>query len=104
MYSKLLTYTLSSSICEWMKKKAKKIVEEKSVVMDDLISQTEAARIRGVTRAAIADLIRRGRLQTVAVAGRPLLRRADVLSYEPGVGGWPKGRSRKDGKESRKGE
>lgn len=79
-----------------MKKKAEKILEEKeSSSMDDLISQTEAAEMRGVTRAAIADLIRRGRLQTVTVAGRPLLRRSDVLSYEAGVGGWPKGKPRK---------
>lgn len=73
-------------------------------MMDDLISQTEAARIRGVTRSAIADLIRRGKLQTVEVAGRPLLRRADILSYEPSVGGWPKGRSRKASRQSGKGE
>lgn len=75
------------------KKKAKNSHEVSGV--DDLISQTEAAQLRGVTRSAIADLIRRGKLQTVEIAGRPLLRRADVLAFEPGVGGWPKGRSRK---------
>ncbi len=79
-----------------MKKKTEKISEEKEQsYMGDLISQADAANLRGVTRAAIADLIRRGRLQTITVAGRPLLRRDDVLNYEPGSGGWPKGRPRK---------
>jgi excisionase family DNA binding protein len=62
--------------------------------MDDLISQTEAAELRGVTKAAIADLIRRGRLQPVMVAGRPLLHRSEVESFEAQQG-WPKGRPRK---------
>jgi excisionase family DNA binding protein len=62
--------------------------------MEDLISQVEAAELRGVSKAAIADLIRRGRLQTVTVAGRPLLRRSDVEKFEPRQG-WPKGKTRK---------
>ncbi len=60
-----------------------------------MISQTEAAQLRGVTRAAISDLIKRGKLQAIVVAGRPLLKRSDVLSYKPESGGWPKGKSRK---------
>lgn len=72
--------------------------------MDELISQTEAAQLRGVTRSAISDLIRRGKLQTVVVAGRPLLRRSEVLSYKPEAGGWPKGKPRKATKQvSKKG-
>jgi excisionase family DNA binding protein len=62
--------------------------------MEDLISQVEAAELRGVSKAAIADLIRRGRLQTITVAGRPLLRRSDVEKFEPHQG-WPKGKTRK---------
>ena len=53
----------------------------------DLISLTQAAEIRGVTMQAIQDLIRRGRLEAVEVAGRRLLRRTDVLNFKPEVGG-----------------
>lgn len=48
----------------------------------DLISQAEAARIRGVTRAAIRDLIRRGRLVSVEVAGRLLVHKSEVERFE----------------------
>lgn len=61
-----------------MSKKAKK----DEGVMSDLISQAEAARIRGVTRAAIRDLIRRGRLRSVEVGGRELVLRSEVESFE----------------------
>jgi excisionase family DNA binding protein len=50
--------------------------------LSDLISQAEAARIRGVTRAAILDLIRRGRLQTISVGGRELVYRSEVEAFE----------------------
>ena len=50
--------------------------------LKDLISQAEAARIRGVTRAAIRDLIRRGRLVPVEVAGRSLVHRGEVERFE----------------------
>lgn len=49
--------------------------------LQDLISQAEAARIRGVTRAAIRDLIRRKRLRSVEVGGRELVYRRDVESF-----------------------
>jgi hypothetical protein len=50
---------------------------------EDLITQAEAAELRGVTTQAINELIQRGRLATVGKYGRQLLRRADVLSFEP---------------------
>jgi excisionase family DNA binding protein len=50
--------------------------------LKDLISQAEAARIRGVTRAAIRDLIRRGRLVSVEVGGRLLVHKSDIDSFE----------------------
>lgn len=50
--------------------------------MSDLISQAEAARIRGVSRAAIRDLIRRKRLRSIAVGGRELVYRTEVESFE----------------------
>lgn len=53
----------------------------KTKAFGDLITQAEAARLRGVTQVAIADLIRRGRLSPVEIAGRKHLRRADVLGF-----------------------
>jgi excisionase family DNA binding protein len=50
--------------------------------MSDLISQAEAARIRGVSRAAIRDLIRRERLSSVSVGGRELVYRSEVEAFE----------------------
>lgn len=61
-----------------MAKKAK----EDETVMSDLISQAEAARIRDVSRAAIRDLIRRGRLRSFNLAGRELVYRSEVESFE----------------------
>lgn len=61
-----------------MSKKLKKDED----VMSDLISQAEAARIRGVTRAAIRDLIRRGRLRSVTVGGRELVYRSEAENFE----------------------
>lgn len=54
------------------------------------ISQAEAARLRGVTRQAIAKLVRAGRLRTLAIGGRLLVCRADVLAFEPRPAGRPK--------------
>jgi hypothetical protein len=58
--------------------------------LEDLISQAEAARLRSVTPVAIVDLIRRGRLQTVEIAGRKLLKRSDVLNFKVRQGGRPR--------------
>jgi hypothetical protein len=49
----------------------------------DWISQAEAARIRGVSQQAIANLISRGRLKTVSAAGRTFLFRSEVEVFEP---------------------
>lgn len=56
----------------------------------DWISQAEAARLRGVTRQAIAKLVRNGRLRTMEVGGRVLVSRADVLAFEPHPAGRPR--------------
>jgi excisionase family DNA binding protein len=60
--------------------------------VEDLISLTEAARLRGVTLSAIQDLIRRGRLSTFSVAGRRLVSRSDVEGFRQAHKG---GRGRK---------
>jgi Helix-turn-helix domain len=59
-----------------------KKVKEDENVMSDLISQAEAARIRGVSRAAIRDLIRRGRLRSFNLAGRELVYRSEIELFE----------------------
>jgi excisionase family DNA binding protein len=47
------------------------------------ISQSEAARLRGVTRAAISALVKRNRLKTLKIGGKNLLNRADIENYQP---------------------
>ena len=51
--------------------------------LSELITPTQAARIRGVTRAAITSLIRRQRLHAIEIAGRPFLRRSEVENFAP---------------------
>jgi hypothetical protein len=50
---------------------------------EDWISQAEAARIRGVSQQAISNLIRRGRLTAITVAGRIVVLRSEVESFVP---------------------
>jgi hypothetical protein len=52
--------------------------------LEDLISQAEAARLRGVSRQAIAQMVVTGRLTVYQVAGRPLLSKKEVLDYKDG--------------------
>jgi excisionase family DNA binding protein len=48
---------------------------------EDLITQAEAARLRGVSLASINELVQRGRLRVVELFGRKLLYRAEVESF-----------------------
>jgi hypothetical protein len=50
-------------------------------VSREYISQAEAARIRGVSEQAIADLIKRGRLTGAKIAGRTLVLRSEVETF-----------------------
>jgi predicted DNA-binding protein (UPF0251 family) len=52
-------------------------------ISKEYISQAEAARFRGVSQQAIANLIRRGKLIAMTVAGRTLVLRSDVESFVP---------------------
>ena len=45
--------------------------------------------MRGVTRQAIAKLVRKGKLTTLQIAGHTLVKRADVEAYQPEPGGRP---------------
>lgn len=59
--------------------------------LHEWVSQSEAARIRGTSRQAIARLVERGRLTTVEVGGRKLVKRSEVMAFDP----LPRGRRRK---------
>ena len=56
----------------------------------DWISQAEAARVRGVSRQAIAKLVRSNRLRTVEIGGHVLIHREDVYNFQPKKAGRPK--------------
>lgn len=57
---------------------------------NDWVSQAEAARMRGVSRQAIARLIRKGRFRVLKIGGKVLLRRLDVKAYESKGAGRPR--------------
>lgn len=57
--------------------------------LDDLISQADAAELRGVSRASINELVKRGRLRSVDIAGKVFLYRSEVKAFEPQSGGRP---------------
>lgn len=54
------------------------------------MSQADAARLRGVSRQAIARLVERGRVRTLTVGGRTFVNRADVQAFEPKPAGRPR--------------
>jgi len=47
------------------------------------VSQAGAAKIRGVTRQAIARLLAKGRFTTLSIGGKVLLKRSEVEEFEP---------------------
>jgi excisionase family DNA binding protein len=57
--------------------------------LEDWISQAEAARIRGVSQERIRQLVQEGRLQSLEVAGRKLVRRSEVEAFVPKPEGRP---------------
>ena len=46
------------------------------------ISQSEAARLRSVSRQAIALLVKKGRFRTLEIGGKVLVHRNDVETYQ----------------------
>jgi hypothetical protein len=60
----------------------------------DLITQKEAAELRGVSLAAIANLVSRGRLTPHEYFGKTLVSKREVEALED-LRGWPKGKARK---------
>jgi excisionase family DNA binding protein len=55
----------------------------------DWISQAEAARLRKVSRQAIALLVKKGRLSVFKIGGRGLVRRKEVVEFTPEPAGRP---------------
>ena len=46
------------------------------------ISQAEAAKLRGVSRQAISELVKRGRITTVVIGKRKLLKRSEIEDFQ----------------------
>jgi excisionase family DNA binding protein len=71
--------------------KAAKIGSQRQPVSDagEWITKAEAARVRGVSRQAIAKLVKKRKLTTLEIAGHTLVKRADVEAYQPEPGGRP---------------
>ena len=83
-------------------KKPSEVIERKT--RGKYISQAEAAGIRGVSKQAIADLIRRARLTAVIVADRTLLIRSEVEAFvpQPRTGRPPKNKTRTNTRNAKK--
>lgn len=56
---------------------------------DEWISQAQAARLRGVSRQAIALLVKKRRLSVLKIGGRLLVLRKDVEEFKPEPPGRP---------------
>lgn len=60
--------------------------------LEDWVSQSEAARLRGTSRQAVRRLVERGRLTVLEIGGRKLVNRLEVMSFDP----MPAGRKPKE--------
>lgn len=58
--------------------------------LSELVSQQEAAKMRGVSTQAIRHLMKHGRLTVIVVGGWKFLFRKEVEAFEPSVGGRPR--------------
>ncbi len=47
------------------------------------ISQAAAARLRHTSRQAVADLVAKGRIATLEIGGKVLVKRSDVEGFKP---------------------
>ena len=63
---------------------------KKDLVENEWLSQSEAARIRGVSPQAIGRLIQKGRFRTLRIGGKVLLNRHEVEKYKPKKTGRPR--------------
>jgi len=65
-------------------------LSKKKINAEDWVSQSEAARIRGVSPQAIGRLIQKGRFRTLEIGGKVLLNRREVETYKPQRTGRPR--------------
>lgn len=63
---------------------------KKKVSLENLISQAEAARIRGVSRQTIGHLVKTGKFKVFRIGGKILLDRREVRAYRPKRTGRPR--------------
>ncbi len=49
---------------------------------DELLTISQAAQLRGTSRIAVHELINRGRLEAIEIAGRKFVRRVDLERFE----------------------
>jgi excisionase family DNA binding protein len=73
---------------------------------EDLLTVSEAARLRGVSHQSISYLVKMGRVRSVSIRGRTYILRKDLENYKPGKPGPPprkkaKSRSKKPRKKPR---
>ena len=69
--------------------------------LNNLITPSQAARLRRVTPEAVRKLMDRGKLPFITIAGKRFLRTADVLNYQPDRGGRPPKAEAKPAKKAR---
>src|SRR5206468_10611541 len=71
-----------------------KIGSQKQPILrtNEWITQAQAARIRRVSRQAIAKLIRKGTFSRLEIGGRIFLLRREVEQYRPAEAGRPRSR------------
>lgn len=62
-----------------------------TIHVSDWITQADAARLRGVSRQAIAKLVKSRRLRTLDVGGRLFVNREEVQKFIPHSPGRPRG-------------
>jgi excisionase family DNA binding protein len=67
-----------------------KLKDIKKIDLSSWISQSEAARLRGVTRQAIAKLIKNERLKTLEIGGRTLVSKEEIINFKALSAGRPK--------------
>jgi excisionase family DNA binding protein len=58
-------------------------LKKDSIDLSEWISQAEAARLRGVSRQAIAKLVRKGRLTSLIIGGHTFVNRVEIIDFEP---------------------
>jgi excisionase family DNA binding protein len=81
---------------------ARKPFWDMRVDLSKLITQKEAAKIRGCTPQAINQLVQRGSLKSIEVGGRRLVFKDEVEKFQPSKGGRPKAKGRATEKQIRR--